>query len=244
MGTLKTIPFSKLIATDSKLIEIRKEYSKKSAKQRRMAAQWQYDSEAANDILSTSSPLLSSQLGINNIENAGVIPLAIDPLYAPALLTVGSLEYQYKRIDEAMGLFLKLTELSPKEPDLCEIIDKAGDFLITKKDYNNALAIYNSAEKSFPKEGLYYFGSGFCLGKLNKFELAIEKYRIAISIEPDNYEYLNDFGYTLYEAGYDDEAIRFIKKAKDLSPPDYEFPENNLKFIQSELEKRKRKVPK
>lgn len=57
-----------------------------------------------------------------------VAPLAIDPEYAPAMLTVASLEYQYGRVDEAMVLFLELTKLSADTEDLPEIIDKAGAF--------------------------------------------------------------------------------------------------------------------
>lgn len=174
--------------------------------------------------------------------DVGVISLAIDPLYAPALLTVGSLEYQYKRINEAMSLFLKLTELSPEEPDLQEIIDKAGNFLIDKSDLDNALIVYISAEKAFPQESLYYAGSGYCSSKLKRYELAIEKYRIAVRIEPKNYKYLNDFGFTLYEAGYAEEAIKVIENAQAISPPDYDLPENNLKYIKNALERQKIRI--
>lgn len=49
MWNLKTTSFSKLITTDCDLKAIRNEYSQKTAKQRRKAAQWQYDSEVASD---------------------------------------------------------------------------------------------------------------------------------------------------------------------------------------------------
>jgi tetratricopeptide (TPR) repeat protein len=237
MSKLKTSPFSKLIKTESELITIRKEYSHKTAKQRRKAAQWQYDTEVAQDMFSSSLPDLTGFLNRKNNFDAGVISLAIDPLYAPALLTVGSLEYQYERIDEAMALFLKLTELSPEEPDLPEIIDKAGDFLTDNKDYNNALAIYISAEKAFPKTALYYVGSGYCLSKLKKYDLAIEKYQTALSIEPDNCKHLNDLGYTFFEAGNIENAIKFLEEAQAISPPDYDLPKSNLEYIRSQLKK-------
>ena len=239
MHNLKTTSFSKLIKTNHDLMSFRNEYSKKTAKQRRLAAQWQYDTEVADDIFSTSLPMLSNHFSNNKKWDAGVISLAIDPLYAPALLTVGSLEYQYKRISEAMALFLKLTKLSTKEPDLPEIIDKAGDFLIYNEDFNNALVIYTAAEQAFPKEALYYVGSGYCLSKLKRYELSLEKHKIAVTIEPNNCRYLNDLGFTLYEAGYAEEAIKIIEKAITISPPDYDLPEGNLKYIKKEIEKHK-----
>ena len=42
---------------------------------------------------------------------SGVVALAIDPLYAPALLTVGSIEYQLGRVEEPMKLFMTLVTL-------------------------------------------------------------------------------------------------------------------------------------
>ena len=69
----------------------------------------------------------------------GFLALAIDPLFAPALLTVGSLEYQHGSFKEAMELLLKLTNLPENEEDLHEIIDKAGNFLLDHQDFKNAL---------------------------------------------------------------------------------------------------------
>ncbi len=83
-------------------------------------------------------------------ENPGVAALAIGPEYAPALLTVGSLEYQLGRRGEALDLFMKLTRLSKDEEDLPEIIDKAGCFLIDNNDYESALELYSAAEKLDP----------------------------------------------------------------------------------------------
>jgi hypothetical protein len=130
------MPFTQLVQTDSGLAEARREYAAKSPAHRRAAAQWEYDSAMAND-------LFAAALGRTGCENsppprldAGVLALAIDPLFAPALLTVGSLEYQYGRIEAAMGLFLTLTSLPQDEPDLVEIVDKAGDFLLDQNDFS------------------------------------------------------------------------------------------------------------
>jgi tetratricopeptide (TPR) repeat protein len=66
-------------------------------------------------------------------------------MYAPAILTVGSIEYQLGRVEEAMELFMTLTTLPKDEKDLSTIIDKAGDFLIDQGNYENALAYVSNS---------------------------------------------------------------------------------------------------
>lgn len=217
---------------------LRKEYSAKSPKERRRAAQWEYDSAMAEDLFLLSLPKSAKTIWKKQDWNPGVLALAIDPLFAPALLTVGSLEYQYDRTREAMDLFLTLTTLPPEEPDLPLIIDKAGDFLIDNKDYMNALTLFTAAEKSYPRIAIYYIGSGYCLSKLKRLEESIQKHRVAVELEPKNYEYLNDLGYTLYEAGMFEEAEEVLKKAQLLSPPEYELPTNNLTLIKKKKERK------
>ena len=62
--------------------------------QRRAAAQWEYDSAMADDILATALSRRDPEEWLKSRLKPGVLALAIDPLFAPALLTVGSLEYQ------------------------------------------------------------------------------------------------------------------------------------------------------
>jgi len=84
----------------------------------------------------------------------GFLALAIDPLFAPAALTVGSLECQHGFFKEAMELFLTLTKLPENEEDLAEIIDKAGNFLLDHEDFENALKLYLSGERAYPTREL------------------------------------------------------------------------------------------
>lgn len=170
---------------------------------------------------------------------AGFVALAIDPLYAPAILTVGSVEYQLGHMAEAMKLFIQLTKLPKKEKDLSILIDKAGDFLTDQKDYENALALYSVAEKANPHEAVYPIGVGYCLGKLGRHEESVKKHRRADALEPDNYKHLSDLGYALLEAGMFDEAEEVLNRSISLAPEEYEIPQNNL----GELRKRRTKHP-
>jgi len=196
-----------------------------------MAAQWEYDSSMASDLFSMVLLKSGAQTLPQPKWPPGFLALAIDPLFAHALLTVGSLEYQHGFVKEAMELFLTLTKLPNNEEDLAKIIDKAGDFLLAHDDYKNALELYLSAERADPTQALYYIGSGYCFCKLGNIEEAIRKERRAVELEPDNYLHLNDLGYSLLEAGLLEEAETILKKSISLAPSEYEFARNNLELL-------------
>lgn len=235
MRKFKKFSFSVLIRKERELSALRAEYASVSPKKRRMAADWEYHSRFSMDIFNDAL----SRAGQSGFKTSswppGIIPLAIDPSYGPAILTVGSIEYQVGRVDEAMKLFISLTTLPKEEENLATIIDKAGDFLIDQDDYENALSLYSAAEKAFPDEAVYILGSGYCLGKLGRYEDSVEKHRRVDLLEPDNYKHLNDLGYSLYEAGQFEEAEKSLEKAISLAPPDFVTPRNNL----ARLRKRK-----
>jgi tetratricopeptide (TPR) repeat protein len=153
--TLDKHPFRECLEKDEYLAGLRKEYARKSAGERRRAADWEYHSAIAgrmfNDVL---AHLGRAEVGVPSWPD-GVLALAIDPLFAPAILTVGSIEYQLGRRNEAMELFLTLTTLPADEPDLSIIIDKAGEFLLDAEDYERARALYAVAEKAFPDVAIY-----------------------------------------------------------------------------------------
>ncbi len=230
--------FSFLVEKDEGLASLREQYAIEPANERRIAAAMEYNSGVASDLFQTAL----ARAGQEGLEPEywppGVVALAIDPEYAPALLTVGSLEYQLGRRREALDLFMKLTRLSKEEEDLPEIIDKAGCFLLDNNDYESALELYLAAEKSDPGQSVYFNCSGYCPAKLGRFEEAAAKCRQAAALEPNNYEYINDLGFSLMEAGDFLQAEKMLERSKSLAPPDYEFPANNLK----ELRRRKRRA--
>jgi tetratricopeptide (TPR) repeat protein len=227
----KKLPFSILIKKEKELLDLRKSFALKSKSERRFAADWEYQSEIAGEVFNNALTI-AGEVGFGkSYWPSGIIPLAIDPLYAPAILTVGSIEYQVGRIEEAMNLFLKLTELPEDEEDLSIIIDKAGDFLIDNNDMENALVLYSAAEKAYPNDSLFLIGSGFCLGKLGDFKNSIEKHRRAVALEPNNYKHLNELGFSLMENCEYEEAEEILNKSIALSPDEYEFPRNNLKEL-------------
>lgn len=231
---LQKCSFLTLVEQDPDLAALRQEHARCSPKERRMAADWHYHAAIAAETIGNSLVPKDMRDYDVPIWPAGIVALAIDPLFAPALLTVGSIEFQLGRPKEAMSLFMKLTELPKDEVDLPAIIDKAGDFLLDEHAYENALALYLAAEDANPSEPLYLIGSGFCLVKLGHLKESVEKHRKAVALEPENYIFLNDLGYALLEAGEFDEAEEMLQKSLLLAPADYEFPRNNLEYL-SEL---------
>jgi tetratricopeptide (TPR) repeat protein len=234
--TLAEIPFRKLVEKDAELKALRAKYARLSAKQRRKAAEWAHDSAHASMLM---AQFLNRPDWVHPAWHDAAAPLAIDPEYAPAMLTVGSVEYQYGRPKEAMALFLKLTTLPADTEDLTLIIDRAGDFLIDQDDHVNAGRLYAAAVKAHPQVARYHIGVGYCAGKRGRMEESVAHHRRAVELEPNNYLHLNDLGYTLLEAGQYDEAEKVLKRAVQLAPPEYQLAKGNLEHLRKVRRKRR-----
>ncbi|MFH1118056.1 MAG: tetratricopeptide repeat protein [Pseudomonadota bacterium] len=223
--------FSLSIETDSHLQSLRRQYADASPHERRMAAQWEYDAETAEDIFNSVLMIMGGHSRQSPEWPPGFLALAIDPLHAPSLLTVGSVDYQHGFVKEAMELFLTLTTLPEDEEELHEIIDKAGDFLLDQEDYENALELYLSAETAYPDQALYPIGSSYCHHHLGNLEEAIRKARRAVELEPDDYRWLNDLGSALVDAGYLEEAEKVLRRSIDLFSEYNPLARENLKRL-------------
>ncbi|MEA1952248.1 MAG: tetratricopeptide repeat protein, partial [Planctomycetota bacterium] len=227
--TLAEMPFHELIEKNAELRELRAQYAGLSVEQRREAAQWAHDGAHASMIFARFAN--KHDCGDSTWHDT-VAPLAIDPEYAPAMLSVGSLEYQYGRVEEAMSLFLKLTTLPINTEDLTEIIDKAGDFLIDQDDPVNAGQLYAAATQAYPEVAPYHIGLGYCVAKSGRMEESVAHHRRAVELDPNNYIHLNDLGYSLLEAGHYDEAEEVLLRAVQLAPPEYDLAKGNLEHLQ------------
>lgn len=226
--SLREMSFEQMLATVCELADARREYGEKSAEERRAAAEWAYDAGMAHDLFSKAMHVAGGGGDLDSGFDAGVVALAIDPLFAPALLTVGSIEYQHKRRDAAMAIFLTLTILPAGEPDLDEIIDKAGYFLLDRKDGASATRLYRAAAEAFPEVCKHWSGLSYCLGTAGRLEEAVSTARKALSLNEDDPQVLNDLGWTLVLAGSHDEARTVLERAAALAPADYALPRNNL----------------
>ena len=192
----------------------------------------QFQSEAAYADSLLKSALGDSEGSIASLERA----LELLPTYAPAILSMGSVEYQSGHAQKGKKLFLSLVELPDDTEDLPEIIDKAGSFLIHIKEYSSGYELYRKAISRFPDVAALYQGLGCCAGHKGLHSEAIEASRHALVLEPQNQQLMNDLGWSLLEAGRLEEARKALSKAVDMDPSD-ELSQENLRYCRSIIKK-------
>ncbi|MBI3855897.1 MAG: tetratricopeptide repeat protein [Planctomycetes bacterium] len=148
------------------------------------------------------------------------------PTYAPAIMSMGSVEYQRGKRAQGHRLFLSLLNLPDKTPDLCECIDRAGDFLIQEGKYKAGLELYRKASERFPKVAVFRQGIGCCAGHLRRYDEAVAASRAAVALEPKNQKFVNDLGWSLYQAGHAGKALPVLGRAVTMNPKDRLAAEN------------------
>jgi len=158
--------------------------------------------------------------------------LKLKPDYPPAVLTMGSIEYQRGREADGARLFGTLPSLPDEFGDLWKVIDEAGDFLIQRRRYAEALALYEAAVARFPDRAVLYQGLGCCAGHEGLVEKAVKASQKAFDLEPDRQELTNDLGWSLFQAGRLEEAEAVLLRAVALDPAD-ELASENLRRCQA-----------
>ena len=166
--------------------------------------------------------------------------LECKPTYAPAILSLGSVEYQLGKRAEGQELFRSLLSLPDNTPDLCEIIDEAGSFLINIGAYKDGLELYRSAVERFPAAAVLHQGIGCCAGHEECHEEAIAASERALQLEPDNQKFVNDLGWCLLEAGRIQQARRTLERAVSMDPSNA-LARENLRLCK---ERETKKLPK
>jgi tetratricopeptide (TPR) repeat protein len=142
------------------------------------------------------------------------------PSYAPAIFSLGTVEYQLGNLAEGRRLFHSLLSCPAATTDLFDVIDHAGDFLIGCEAYFDGLELYRSAALQFPQVAVFYQGIGCCAGHQGLQEEAIAASQRAVELEPDNAKFVNDLGWTLLEAGRLSEAKKMLSRAVGMDPND------------------------
>jgi len=163
--------------------------------------------------------------------------LEIKPNYAPAVLTMGSIEYQRGRETKGRRLFHSLLSLPDESGDLWQVIDEAGSFLIQSKRYGEALDIYKGAVSRFPDRADIYQGLGCCAGHQGLFDEAVAASRKALDLEPDRQDLTNDLGWSLFQAGRLREAEQVLLRAVAMDATD-DLARENLRHCQAAVSKR------
>lgn len=225
--SFEKFPFSYLIQKSGELKNLRRKYQSYSDEDRHMAADYEYHASGADVLLSEA---MGESYHKKHSFLGELYALAIDPKYAPAILTVGSYEYIYGRPEETMTCFLSLTDLPHDTEDIEIIIDKACDFLLDTQDYQRAEILYSTASSKHPTCAVYRNGLAYCFQKAGRLEEAIAEERKCVELEPENHVYLADLGWSLVEAGDYEEAEDILQRALAISP-DYNLAKGNLEEL-------------
>ena len=220
--------FEKLLLEDQDLSALRTEYARRSLSERRAAAEWAYDEAIANSMFTAALARVDPDGDHQAGWPRGFAALAIDPEYAPALLSVGCYEYGAGRKRQRMDLLFQLTELSAHKADWVEIVDKAGSFLVNFGAHDNARRVYQAALKVRPDQLEFIIGLGWVLCRVGQQAEALPWLKKAVAKAPDESSVFNDYGWALAELGRFDEAEPALEKAVQLAPPGDELPLNNL----------------
>lgn len=165
--------------------------------------------------------------------------LSFKPDYPPAILSMGSVEYQRGRKEEGRRLLLSLVEFPDATPDLAELIDEAGMFLIQEHEYEDGIALYRAAAEKFPDTAMFLAGRGCCAGHLDRHEEALDASRRAVELEPDNQAYVNDLGWSQVLAGRLYEAVETLERAVSMDPSD-ELARENLARCKAKILEREK----
>jgi tetratricopeptide (TPR) repeat protein len=160
-----------------------------------------------------------------------------DPTYAPAILSLASVEYQLDQAGEGRRLFMSLLELPDDTEDLAEIIDEAGDFLISIGAYADGLELFRAGSARFPEASCLLQGVSCCAGHEGLHEEALAASAAGLELEPDNQELVTDLGWSLYLGGRLDDARDVLARAAAMDPTD-ELAANNLDACEQGLEAR------
>ena len=159
------------------------------------------------------------------------------PTYAPAILSMGSVEYQLGRIAEGRELFQSLLSLPKNTTDIREIIDEAGTFLTRIEAYEDGMALYRAAVKRYPDVAALWEGLGYCASHAGFDEEAVPANQRALELEPENQELVNDLGWTLFRAGRFVEARETLERAVSMDPTN-ELAAENLRLCMQEIARR------
>ena len=167
--------------------------------------------------------------------------LALKPDYAPAILSMGSVEYQRGRIAQGRKLFRSPLSLPGNTPELCEIVDEAGTFLIQFGAYKDGLELYRAAIERFPAAAALHDGLACCAGHEGAHDEAVAAAERALRLEPDNQKLVNNLGWCLFEAGRLEEAVKLLERAVSMDPSD-ELAQENLRFCKASSAKPRKKT--
>ena len=120
--------------------------------------------------------------------------LTLKPDYAPAILSMGSLQYRRKRRADGKRLFFSLLSLAEETEDLSKIIDEAGGFLIDIEEYADGLELFRQAARRFPNVAEFQEGIGLRCGSRGSYRGGLSSRTASRGIGSQQFRLYERFG--------------------------------------------------
>lgn len=197
--------------------------SRQGPREREVAGLFEAEGQYAHSIILTAMGDLKGAIA------ALTRALEFVPGHAPAIFSLGTVEYQRRNRAAGRRLFHSLLLCPADTRDLYNIIDDAGDFLIGRRAYKDGIELYRAAALRFPDVAVFHQGRGCCSGHAGLHAEAIAASRRALELQPGNAQYVSDLGWSLLQAGRLSEARETLSRAVAMAPKD-ELAAENLHF--------------
>jgi Flp pilus assembly protein TadD, contains TPR repeats len=124
----------------------------------------------------------------------------INPKYTEAWFDLGVAYYNRNRLEDAIAAYKEATRL---KPDYGEAFLNLANVYRQLARYDEANAQYTIAEAFIKDNPDLYSEWGFCLGKVRKWNSAIQRLNQAVALNPDAVDYTN-LGWAYYNAAQED----------------------------------------
>jgi tetratricopeptide (TPR) repeat protein len=148
-----------------------------------------------------------------------------------ARYTLGTVQRQLNKLDEALSSFRMVRELEAKNA-----LGWAGEgaVLLRMDRIDDAVVALRQAVALDPKDVTSIGNLGNALRKQNKPEEAIITYKKALAVNPDNVDLLNNLAVAYRGLGRNKEAIETLRKALEKKPGDGPMSGNLAKSLRAE----------
>ena len=179
----------------------------------------------------------------NKIDLAQAYYVAAYEMEPNNLLVLGEMANLYKRINNDELLLLTYQLILEQEPDDIDILEKYGLLLIKLNKYQEAekKLLQVTASKMGKKKWQAFNGLGIIADLADKHQKAIDYYKQAERLNPNNSEILNNIGYSLYMDNQLDEPLRYFNRALKVNPK-FEMALYNYALVKARQGKYERAV--
>lgn len=143
--------------------------------------------------------------------------LRLKPDFVDALLQRAVVLKNMGRIDEAIAMYRRLTQITPHDTEAWSNLASA---LERKGDFTKALEAAVSATQANPDFGDAWFNKGQILNELGRYSEALPALTKAVELNPNDSEALVEQAEALERLGRKDEAVVAVTRALSINPTD------------------------